>query len=82
MVRQLEVFHFFKQIRKCRKRGKESKMEIWTYKVEKIDGDYAYLKRTDITESELKLVARALLPTEITEGTQLKYELFEYTILE
>ncbi len=57
-------------------------MEIWTYNVEKIDGDYAYLKRGDITESELKLVARAILPPEITEGTQLKYELFEYTIIE
>ncbi len=57
-------------------------MEIWTYNVDKIDGDYAYLKRTDITISELKLVARAILPPEITEGTQLKYELFEYTIIE
>ncbi len=57
-------------------------MEIWTYIVEKIDGDYTYLKRTDITISELKLVARAILPPEITEGTQLKYELFEYTIIE
>lgn len=56
-------------------------MEVWTYIVEKIDGDYAYLKRTDITDNELKMVARALLPTEITEGTILKYELFEYTII-
>ncbi|WMJ89034.1 chorismate--pyruvate lyase [Anaerocolumna sp. MB42-C2] len=56
-------------------------MEIWNYIVERIDGDYAYLRRTDITETELKLVARALLPPEITEGTNLKYEFFEYTIL-
>lgn len=57
-------------------------MEIWTYIVEKIDGDYAYLKRTDITGEELKLVARAILPPEITEGTRLSYELFEYTVME
>lgn len=56
-------------------------METWTYIVERIDGDYAYLKRTDIEEQDLKLVARALLPSEITEGTQLKYELFEYSII-
>lgn len=58
------------------------RMEIWTYIVEKIDGDYAYLKRTDITGEELKLVARAILPPEITEGTRLSYELFEYTVME
>lgn len=56
-------------------------METWTYIVERIDGDYAYLKRTDISEDDLKLVARALLPAEITEGTQLKYELFEYSVM-
>ena len=56
-------------------------MEIWNYIVEKIDGDYAYLRRTDIADNELKLVARALLPAEIAEGSRLKYELFEYTII-
>ncbi len=56
-------------------------METWTYMVERIDGDYAYLKRTDMPENGLKLVARALLPSEITEGTLLKYELFEYSIM-
>ncbi|WFR59109.1 chorismate--pyruvate lyase [Anaerocolumna sp. AGMB13025] len=57
-------------------------MEIWNYLVEKIDGDYAYLRRTDIPDNDLKLVARAILPAEISEGTCLKYELFEYTIIE
>lgn len=56
-------------------------METWEYMIERIDGDYAYLRRTDVQTSDLKLVARALLPPEITEGTQLKYELFEYSIL-
>ena len=57
-------------------------METWEYIVERIDGDYAHLRRTDVNEHDLKLVARALLPPEITEGTRLKYEMFEYTIME
>ena len=40
--------------------------ETWYYEVVSIDGDYAHLKRTDIEMTELKLVARALLPVEIT----------------
>lgn len=56
-------------------------MEVWEYVVEKIDGDYAYLKRQDQPEEEHKLVARALLPLEIMEGSKLKYELFEYSIV-
>ena len=30
---------------------------------------------------DLKLVARALLPMEISEGTKLKYELMQYEIV-
>lgn len=56
-------------------------METWNYIVEKIDGDYAQLRRTDMPEEELKLVARAILPADITEGTRLKYEIFEYSII-
>ena len=41
-------------------------METWYYEVVNIDGDYANLKRTDIESDDLKLVARALLPPEIT----------------
>ena len=51
------------------------------YTVESIDGDYANLKRTDIELDDLKLVARALLPAEITVGSKLKYELFQYEIV-
>ena len=47
-------------------------METWFYEVVRIDGDYAHLKRTDVVSDELKLVARALLPEEIMEGTKLK----------
>jgi hypothetical protein len=56
-------------------------METWYYIVVSIDGDYANLKRTDIESDDLKLVARALLPEGIAEGTQLKYELMQYSIL-
>lgn len=57
-------------------------METWFYVVESIDGDYANLRRTDIESSDLKLVARALLPDSIAEGTKLKYELMQYSIVE
>ena len=43
-------------------------MLVCDYIVESIDGDYAHLRRTDLPEEELKLVARALLPFDITEG--------------
>lgn len=57
-------------------------METWFYVVESIDGDYANLKRTDIETEDLKLVARALLPDGIAEGTRLKYELMQYSVVE
>ena len=50
-------------------------METWFYEVVTIDGDYANLRRTDIESDDLKLVARALLPAEILEGSKLKYHL-------
>ncbi len=56
-------------------------METWYYEVVSIDGDYANLRRTDIESSDLKLVARALLPAEIMEGTRLKYESMQYRIV-
>ena len=56
-------------------------METWFYVVESIDGDYANLKRTDIDSDELKLVARALLPADIEEGSKLKYELMQYFLI-
>lgn len=55
-----------------------------TYVVERIDGDYAMLRRTDEVDvgAEAKMVARALLPQEIMEGTKLLYEYLQYTIVE
>ena len=56
-------------------------METWFYEVVSIDGDYANLKRTDIDSDDLKLVARALLPAEIVEGSKLKYEMMQYEMV-
>lgn len=55
-------------------------METKYYIVARIDGDYAWLNRTDKEEEPL-LVARALLPEEIDEGTKLKYEMLQYEIV-
>ncbi len=57
-------------------------MNTFQYQVASIEGDYANLKRIDTESDELKLVARALLPPEITEGTKLLYEMMEYRIME
>ena len=57
-------------------------METLYYEVVSIDGDYANLKRSDIESDDLKLVARALLPPEIMEGSRLKYELMQYFMVE
>ena len=57
-------------------------MNTCLYEVESIDGDYANLKRTDIESDEIKLVARALLPPEIAEGTKLLYEYMQYQIMD
>ena len=56
-------------------------MNTFLYEVVSIDGDYANLRRTDTESDETKLVARALLPPEITEGTKLKYEMMQYEII-
>lgn len=56
-------------------------MNLFYYEVVSIDGDYANLKRIDIESDQCKLVARALLPPEIAEGTKLKYEWMQYEII-
>lgn len=55
-------------------------METWYYEVVSIDGDYANLKRIDVELDDIKLVARALLPLDIKEGSKLRYEMFEYIL--
>ena len=56
-------------------------METKYYIVIKIDGDYAWLKRTD-EDAEPVFIARALLPESINEGTKLKSEFLQYEIVE
>lgn len=51
------------------------------YIVEIIDGDYAYLKNVAGPDMELKCVARALLPDEIAEGSNLAYEMLQYSVI-
>ena len=55
-------------------------METYYYEVASIEGDYANLRRMDIQSDDLKLVARALLPPEIVEGSKLKYEMMQYEL--
>lgn len=57
-------------------------METMYFEVVSIDGDYANLKRTDAPSDDLRVVARALLPVEINEGSRLRYEMFEYMLEE
>ena len=57
-------------------------MQTWYYEVVSIDGGYANLRRIDIPSDDLKLVARALLPEEIYVGCKLKYEMFQYELME
>ena len=51
------------------------------YRVNRIDGDYAYLLQEDLPDAEEKCVARALLPAEISEGSRLLYECMQYELL-
>ena len=61
--------------------GDSAVMGPFDYVVVQIDGDYAHLQRLDAPEEESKLVARALLPDEVEEGSRLHYEMFEYTLV-
>ena len=56
--------------------------EAIEYTVVSIDGDYAHLRRVDMPQEDLKLVARALLPDMIREGSRLNYEMLQYTLLD
>ena len=51
------------------------------YIVERLDGDYAYLRNLETPEEDLKCVARALLP-EVSEGSKLRYEMMSYEIMD
>ena len=54
------------------------------YVVEKIDGDYAELRRVDALKhdpEDTKTMARALLPEDIMEGNKLLYENLQYRLI-
>ncbi len=53
------------------------------YVVEKIDGDYAELRRVDAINPDegTKTMARALLPGDIMEGNKLLYENLQYRLI-
>ena len=51
------------------------------YTVKRIDGDYAYMQNDEEPNEELKCVARALLPSEVGEGTRVVYEMLEYRVI-
>lgn len=57
-------------------------METMYFVVESIDGDYANLRRTDNESGNTRVVARALLPMEIREGSKLKWEMLQYEIVD
>ena len=57
-------------------------MKAFDYVVESIEGDYANLRQLGVEGGEPKLVARALLPDAVGEGTKLHYEYMEYRIVE
>ena len=56
-------------------------MGPYKYKVLRIDGDSAHLQRIDEPTEDTVLVAMALLPIEIDEGTLLLWENLEYSII-
>ena len=51
------------------------------YTVTRFDGDYAYLKKIGEKTDEEKLVALALLPEGVDEGTRLRFYMFQYEIV-
>ena len=57
-------------------------MQTWYYEVVSIDGDYTNLRLIDIPSDDLKLVARASQPEAIYVGWKIKYEMFQYELME
>ena len=58
-------------------------MGPYDYVVERIEGEYAYLRRTDGDAGEEPLfIAMALLPQGVDVGSRLRWENLVYTLLE
>lgn len=56
-------------------------MEPKDYRITRIEGEYAYLARTDKECEEELFIALSLLPLGVDIGTCLHYEMTEYTII-
>ncbi|MGN0613735.1 MAG: hypothetical protein ACI4JB_07510 [Porcipelethomonas sp.] len=56
-------------------------MGPYRYKVVKIEGEYATLRRTDTEDEEEMFIALALLPFGCDVGTNLLWENFQYSIV-
>lgn len=57
-------------------------MEAKDYRVERIEGEYAYLRELPTSDTDEPLfIALALLPLGTDVGTRLHYEMLEYTIV-
>ena len=73
MKDELFNLHFIKSV---------IKMEEKTYKVKRIEGEYAYLEELGSLTGEELFIAMALLPLGIDIGSLLKFENFEFSILQ
>jgi len=51
------------------------------YLVDRVEGDYAYLRLLDGSSAEELFIALALLPEGVTTGTKLRYEMPDFTVL-
>ena len=57
-------------------------MEPKDYIVEKIEGEYAYLRLADDLAAEPVFIAMALLPLGVDVGSRLHYEMLTYTLVD
>ena len=55
-------------------------MQPKDYILDRIEGEYAYLK--DIETGDEVFIAMALLPMGATIGSKLHFEMFEYTLID
>ena len=81
IVGPFDALYLYNKAKKRREEKERKRMETRYYVVVRLDGDYAWLRRTDVQEAEDINVARALLPEETDEGTRLKYEMLQYEAL-
>ena len=56
-------------------------MEPKDYIIARIEGDYAYLRPLDGSSTEELFIALALLPFGVDEGTKLRCDMPDFTIL-